>query len=256
MSESVILCEGYHDRAFWAGWLLHLGCVDPGQPKAGHMARSIVRDPWNDPVIGGQFGYHSKSGRFLRVQPCGGKSGIRPAAQRRLGQRVLKGLTRLVLNIDADTHADGTTTGATGLRRQDVVHFIRTTFDPSAVVNVDGEIEIDGGVTKVALVRWEASDPHSPSLPTQQTLERLVSAALIAAYPARAQVVQVWLAARPAPPPSDPKEHAWSHMAGWYAEHGCEDFYANLWRDAVVVSELETRLRSSGAWQIAEGLAS
>ena len=21
MSESVILCEGYYDRAFWAGWL-------------------------------------------------------------------------------------------------------------------------------------------------------------------------------------------------------------------------------------------
>jgi hypothetical protein len=44
-------------------------------------------------------------------------------------------------------------------------------------------------------------------------------------------------------------------MAGWYAEHGCEDFYANLWRDAAVVPELESRLRSSGAWQIAETVA-
>lgn len=30
MTESCIVCEGYHDRAFWAGLLLHLGCIDPG----------------------------------------------------------------------------------------------------------------------------------------------------------------------------------------------------------------------------------
>src|SRR5436309_2878174 len=109
MSHSVILCEGYHDRAFWAGWLKYLHCID-------------------------------------------------------------------------------------------------------------------SGATKVALVRWEASDPDGPGLPQQQTLERLVCAALIAAYPTRAKSVQDWLDSRPQPPGTHPKEHAWSHMAGWYADQGCEAF--------------------------------
>jgi hypothetical protein len=65
-----------------------------------------------------------------------------------------------------------------------------------------------------------------------------------------------WLDARPGPPPAGPKEHAWSYMAGWHAEHGCEDFYSNLWRDAAIVRELESRLRSSGAWQLAQAMAS
>ena len=30
MTESWILCEGYHDRGFWAGWLTYLGCSDVG----------------------------------------------------------------------------------------------------------------------------------------------------------------------------------------------------------------------------------
>ncbi len=254
MSESVILCEGYHDRAFWAGWLLHLGCVDPGLPPAGHSLRSRVLDPWNDPVTSGHFAYYSKNGRFLRVVPCGGRSMILPAARRRLGQRGAKALERLVLTIDADVHPDGRSTGATGLRQQDVLHQVQQ-IDPPASMNADGEIEIDAGATKVALIRWETNDPAAPGLPNQQTLERLVSAALAAVFPPWAKAVQAWLDGRPNQPPPDPKEHAWSVMAGWYAEHGCEDFYSNLWRDPVVMRELESRLRSSGAWQIAETVA-
>jgi hypothetical protein len=43
-------------------------------------------------------------------------------------------------------------------------------------------------------------------------------------------------------------------MAGWYAEHGCEDFYSGLWRDERVRVELEKRLRASGAWDVVEVL--
>jgi hypothetical protein len=255
MSESVVLCEGYYDRAFWAGWLLHLGCVDPGKPTPGHIRRGTIKDPWNDPVVGGHFAFHSQTGKFLRIQPCQGRANILPATDRRLAQRASRPVARLVLNIDADTHTDGTAT-APGLRQQDVLQFIHANFDPAASVNAAGEIEIDGGVTKIALVRWEVSDPHSLSLPSQQTLERLVSAALIAAYPVRAKAVQDWLAARPNPPLADPKEHAWSHMAGWYAEHGCEAFYSNLWNDPNIAKELESRLVPSGAWRTAVTLAS
>jgi hypothetical protein len=255
MSESVIYCEGYHDRAFWAGWLLHLGCVDPGVPPAGGTTRQAVFDPWNTKVQGGQYAYHSPSGRFIRVVPCHGKAEVLRAARIRLTQRGSKALLRLVINIDSDLTASGASAGPTGLQRANVEQLART-FDPSAVVNAGGEIDLDGGATKIALVRWEVTDPPAPGLPDQQTLERLVSAAQVTAYPARAASVQGWLDARPLPPGVDPKEHAWSYMAGWYAEHGCEAFYSNQWNDARVVAELRSRLTSSGAWQIATLLAS
>jgi hypothetical protein len=44
-------------------------------------------------------------------------------------------------------------------------------------------------------------------------------------------------------------------MAGWYAEHACENFYSSLWNDTAILRELETRLRASGAWQIGTALA-
>lgn len=27
--QSIVLCEGFEDRSFWRGWLLHFGCIDP-----------------------------------------------------------------------------------------------------------------------------------------------------------------------------------------------------------------------------------
>jgi hypothetical protein len=255
MSESVILCEGYYDRSFWRAWLTHLGCTDPGAPTPGSSRRSRVVDPWNAPVTGGQYAYLSRTAKFIRVTPCHGKAEVRTEAWNRLTQRTGKALAYLVINIDVDVSVGGPSGGRTGLRPQDVEAFVRQ-FDPSVVVNADGEIEIDAGATKVALVRWEATDPPTPGLPDEQTLERLVCAAVVAAYPARANAVHSWLASRSHPPAADPKEHAWSYMAGWYASHGCDAFYANLWQDAAVVAELEARLRASNAWRVAETLAS
>jgi hypothetical protein len=255
MSESVILCEGYHDRAFWKGWLEHLGCTDPGIPPAGRTGRLPIYDPWNVEVKGGQYAYRSKSGAFVRIRPCNGKSNILHEARIRLTQRTTRALLRLVINIDSDLTASGAIAPSTGLLRANVEQFAGT-FDPSASVNADGEIDLDGGATKISLVRWEVPDRLLAGLPDQQTLERLVSAAQAAAYPARATSVQSWLDSRPAPPGMDPKEHGWSYMAGWYAEHGCEAFYSNQWNDPQVVSELTSRRQSSGAWQIAARLAS
>ncbi len=255
MSESVIFCEGYHDRAFWQGWLLYLGCVDPGAPAPGSSRRGVVRDPWKDKVEAGQHAYHTKGGHFLRVVPCKGKQNLLPLARDRLNKRTGKSLVRLVLCVDPDGLASAGGSVAVGLRAQDVLLDVRRHADANAVRNSDDEIEVDGGATKVSLVRLEATDPPNPALPDQETLERLTCSAIAAAYPARAQVIAAWLASRPAPPPSDPKEHAWSYMAGWYAAHGCENFYANLWNDPNIVRELETRLRASGAWQIAQALA-
>jgi hypothetical protein len=249
MSESVILCEGYHDRAFWAGWLKHLGCVDPGLPPAGSVRRRDIFDPWKTKVTRGQYAFLSKSGGFIRIAPCQGKTRLLSAARDRLDDRTRKALPRLIISIDSDKSVTGVATAA-GLRGQDVERFVQNCADPSAALNAAGEIEVDGGMTKVCLVRWEVTDAASPALPDQQALERLVCSAIIAAYPPRAKAVSDWLASRPIPPAPDPKVHAWSYMAGWYAEHGCESFYSNLWNDPAIVAELQTRLQASGAWQI------
>jgi hypothetical protein len=175
--------------------------------------------------VKGQYAYLSNTGRFLRVQPCGGDSKvIRKAASARLRQRSTKSVLRLVINIDPDSDASGAGTGRTRLRHQDVEALVRT-FDSAAKTNADGDIELDGGATKVSLIRWEVSDPPTPGLPDQQTLERLVCAALLEVYPERGENVQTWLDSRHNPPTSTVKEYAWSYYAGWYADHGTDDFY-------------------------------
>lgn len=63
MSERVVLCEGYHDRAFWAGLLLRLNCGDLAPPPPNHRAGWIIA-----PII-------STAGR-RRVWPsAGGRAG-------------------------------------------------------------------------------------------------------------------------------------------------------------------------------------
>src|SRR5947199_7771732 len=96
-SESVIVCEGYHDRAFWAGWLTRLGCTDPGL-KPGSSTRKPIIDPWGDEVRGGQFAYHSQSGAFLRVVPAHGRTKVLTAARVRLLGRASRPLARLLIN--------------------------------------------------------------------------------------------------------------------------------------------------------------
>ena len=262
--ESLVLCEGYHDRAFWAGWLLHLGCTDPGAAPSGEV-RGKVADPWGKPVAGGDYGFQSKSSAFVRVRPCHGKASVLQEARMRLDQESQRArqdatqirLTRLILTIDPDTPADGSSP-KTGFRRQDLPSWVRR-FDDNARQDESGDWLLFGGVVVVSLLRWETNDPIAVGLPEQQTLERLVCAALVAAFPQRGAAVQAWLDGRADAPVAGPKEFAWSHMAGWYAEHGCQEFYSYLWKaetgDGRVREELEKRLRACGAWRIAEALA-
>jgi hypothetical protein len=253
MSESLVLCEGFHDRAFWAGWLGHLGCSDDGfRPNTpGYPAV----DPFGEKVRGGQYAYRTRGGGFVRVVPCGGRGNILPAARTRLRQRATKALVRLVVNIDPDVDIGAEGASSAGLRAQNIREVVTREFDPAAGMTSEGDIAIDGGTTLVSLIRWEADDPHAEGVPAQQTLERLACTAIVAAYRDRARAVHGWLGSRPAAPVAGPKEHAWSYMAGWYAEHGCDDFYAHLWRDPQIVPELRGRLERSGAWRIAEALA-
>ncbi len=250
MSESVILCEGYHDRAFWAGWLTHLGCTDPGHRDGGR--RREVSDPWSKKVVGGQFAFRSQTDKFVRIIPCHGKDNLLRMAKSRLKDRDRE-LDRLVFSVDADTYAgEGDCSGIT-LNDRAVEGLVR---EFGEVARDDhGDRVLDDTNTTISVVRWQTDETPSPGLPDKQTLERVVCAALAETFADRPAAVQTWLDSRPDGPPAGPKEFAWSYMAGWYAEYGCEAFYRTLWEKDTVAAALKSRLESAGAWRIAQALA-
>lgn len=169
--QHVILCEGYDDRAFWAGWLLHLGCEDPSQ-----AGRVKVKDAWGETVGKGKFLFTTSQGSKILIDPFGG-GGPRPAAATYIRSQATKPLGRLVINLDSDA-----TKGTSG---------------PDAKAVVDGIVRdhreaLDG--TEIVPIIWQCDDGESPGVPGQQTLERLVSAAIAEAYPGRGDAVASWLA--------------------------------------------------------------
>ena len=258
MSESVILCEGYHDRAFWGGWMEYFGCVDPGRGNP----RKPVYDPEGKEVNKPQFGYYTPTGVFLRLIPCRDKRGVRKEASKRLREesdRMKQGasepiLSRLIMSIDSDLAADEIS-AESGLTITNL-HSQFKQFDESAQAAKSGnKVLMFGGKTAVSMLCWEAADAVVPGVPNKQTLERLICSAIVAAYPERGEPVQRWLDSRPNPPKANPKEFSWSHMAGWYAKFDRDPFYQMLWKDENVVNELQRRLEGCGAWQIAEELA-
>jgi hypothetical protein len=251
-SESVVLCEGFYDRSFWSGLLQHIGCTDPGK-STGVTRRVKYQDPWNRSVVDGQFGFASQTSRLIRVKPCHGKTRIIDEIESALDDRGDRRLLRLVVNVDSDKNADGTPATSKLLERVNITELLRRQ-NIAYTDTPDGHLTIDNGDTEICLVSWNVSEPPQDALPNQQTLERLVCAAMFAAYPERAKCVTDWLVSRHNPPDLNVKEYAWSVMAGWYAEGGCDDFYQCFWRDERLASELESRLKQCGAWQVAAKL--
>jgi hypothetical protein len=253
MTESYVLCEGFHDRAFWAGMLLTLGCSDPGLRTDG--SRTTVFDPWSLPVRGdGEFAYRSKSGRFVRLVPAKGKDKLIPLARNRLKTRDQKALLRLVIVADADTNADGTLSTGSPVSYAAIKNLILST-DPSAT-EANNDFVIDDGAGRVSFVRWQPHDPPTPGVPNQHTLERMISAAMVAAFPSRGTCVQTWLDSRLHAPLTTPKSYGWSYLAGWHSDFsGYEAFLSGLWENPKIVATLKPRLEQCGVWRIAEALA-
>jgi len=242
LTQRVVLCEGYSDRAFWKGWLTHLGCA---QRREDPMGRSVGR---------GAFGYQTPSGAFVMVVPCGDRPSVLPEARRRLKERDLEPLlTHLVLNVDRDLDVEQPG-AATGLRAEDVEREVLL-IAPTAGRSPDGGMTLDDGRTTVSLVVWEAPDRGAPGIPRKQTLERLACASIASAYPQRPHAVETWLRTRPEAPPADHRSYAWSYMAGWHARDGCDRFFAAIWEDAAVRAQLELRLKEAGSWRIAQAMA-
>jgi hypothetical protein len=243
--RAVVLCEGYYDRSFWKGWLVHgLGCrsLDPRGP---------LKDPWGKNVGQGHFGFYSSSETlFIRVVPCNGDNKLLPTARRYLESLGTEPLAHLVLNVDVDTSTAG------AARAVEMVRTLVSEVSSTAQRDEAGDFILGASATRVSPVAWYLDRPERAGVPNTQTLERLVCTALYEAYPERAAAVASWLSARPDPSTeAQAKAHAWSYMAGWYAEHGCSDFYEGVWRDPRLAQVLRRYLEDSRAWRVAAMLA-
>lgn len=233
-SESIILVEGFDDRAFFKGLVAALESTDCTEDTSGKK------------VTGGRYGYRTRGGHFFQIVPVHGESNLVPAASRVLYDLDTRPLRRMLVVRDSDLSA----AAPAAVRAVPKALFDVAQKLDEAASFAAGRIELPTLGATVDCLSLRVEDDPSADLPDKQTLERVVCAAIRAAYPDRAASVRDWLASRgEGAPATGHKEHAWSHMAGWYAAYGCAEFYSRLWRDDLIRPELQTRLEACGVWQ-------
>ncbi len=240
-AEYYILCEGYHDRAFWKGLLLHIGCTDPS-----NEGRQSVVDPWKKSVRGGQYAFISPSGRFIRLVAVGGdRNLLHNQFRHRVDKRHIEKLYGLIVSADADVHNDDELIRVS----LPVVSQWALEIDPSRA-EIESHVVLSDE-TPISVLTWMTNTAeNSLGVPAKQTLERMVCSAIVAAYGERGRPVEEWLASRPNPPVHDsPKAHAFSYVAGWYAASASyEGAIASIWRDQRVAKVLVQMLEDQPAW--------
>lgn len=235
-AQRVVICEGYHDRAFWKGWLGRNGC------------RTQSKDPWGQRVTGGQHGWRTPGGAFVRVLPAGGD--LRRVL--RFAEVYLRNSeTEPVPSMVISTDADGRTVTE---RMRDVIHNLRALAEPLdlATPQTTGE-GLTVGETHIVPLVWPCApiDP-APGIPSCGTLEQLVCGVLARREPHRAQDIDDFLKTagdgsgwtRPA---DVGKSHAWAWMAHRQPVDACERFFEAPWGDDTLAAELEAAMGERAA---------
>jgi hypothetical protein len=244
--EGVVLVEGFSDRAFVKGTLEYLGCKSPAIRQGAK-----ITDIWGEHLGAGQFALRTRSEQALRIAPAKGRDNILRTAKGWLRQRDNELRTPMLLLFDADVRAADGSRIASALSYQGIRDSLI-----QAGCSEDSPNNFSLEQCRISIGFWSCNDPASEFLPDVQCLERLVIASIVAAYRDRAAPVKQWLASRPNPPESrSPKEFSWSHMAGWYADDGCDEFFQGIWRDEKIAAQLQQRLTDNGTWGILESLA-
>jgi hypothetical protein len=195
---SVILCEGYHDRAFWAGLLEHQGWIDPGKPEDEESERKPVKDPWKRPVTRGKFlfEWHDEGGKaYVIVDPTRGESHMR----KRLFdyfEDTDHPVQRILVNLDGDVFARRAGDWRENLERC-VEGMVKAAGGVSgARRGADGwTASVHGCPITVVPIACHAGDDPSPGGPVEPNLESLVCTAITTVHPSRGREIADWLLA-------------------------------------------------------------
>jgi hypothetical protein len=252
--KRVVLCEGVHDSAFWGAMLCQ---------------RFQCKEGARDPRGTKETGYSSPSGAFIRIRHLGRKPEWTDV-KNEIEEAKTRPTSDIVLSLDLDLEeAFPDFKQARKQRKQDMLRLaqgVKLANDRpleerwnaatlTAAFPLDSQKPV---VTTVSVALWGATADPRAGLPAKQTLERLVCAAFLLAYPATGAPVQAWLDSRPVPPPLSRdihKAYVASYMAGWHAKRDFQGFFQAVWEDRQVAKHLEDLLKSTLAWDVAERIS-
>jgi hypothetical protein len=141
---------------------------------------------------------------------------------------------------------DGTVGEDSRHLRSDLADRLRRLGEPAVAEEGDHVLRLQDGAVVVG-VTWRCARETADDaalLPSKQTLERVVCAALHQVYPQRVQSARDWLAHRPEPTEhgGDHKASAGAMWAGWHAREGWGYFFEGLWQHPEVGQALLDRV--------------
>ena len=260
----LILCEGYDDRSFLAGFFQrYCQCTEPA-PDARRRSKYGK----------GVYVFSTADGSHeIHVLPCQSVSQVLEAFKtnvREVASGVRPEIDFVTIFTDHDTLPDGRESAVSDTPSPFIKPAsIRHLLDRANIkYRESGSQEVpqwhvekaDKSQCVVALLHIRTHDPASrPGLPSKQTLERLVCHAIAKAHPDRPITVTDWLASRKDKPArtdrQESKEHSYSYLAGWYASDGCDYFFRHIWEQSEAREYLIKEMRDTGILQMLESLA-
>ncbi|MGC9259712.1 MAG: hypothetical protein ACP5I8_06475 [Phycisphaerae bacterium] len=260
----LILCEGYDDRSFLAGFLQHhCRCTEPA--IADRRPSKYGKGAYIFSAAGGSHEIH--------VLPCQSVGQVWRSFKSNIGaiaSGVHPEIDFLTIFTDHDTVPDGQESVVASNSPPFIKPgSIKELLDGAKIKYREGGSQdipdwqidkVDKSQCAVALLHVRTHDLASrPGLPSKQTLERLVCHAIAKAHPDRSNTVTDWLASRQNPPTrtdrQESKEHAYSYLAGWYASDGCDYFFRHIWEQADIREYLIQEMRQTGVLQALESMA-
>ncbi len=260
----LILCEGYDDRSFLAGFFQHhCQCKEPA--PADRRPSKYGKGAYVFSVAGESHEIH--------VLPCQSVSQVLQSFKnnvRAIASGIHPEIDFFTVFTDHDTATDPqgsvvANSSSPFIKPESIRHLLNRAnikYQESGSQEVpQWQIEkADKSQCVVALlhVRTHDANPRK-GLPSKQTLERLVCHAIGKAHPDRPNTVTDWLASRQDKPTrtdrQESKEHAYSYLAGWYASDGCDYFFRHIWEQAQPREHLVQEMRDTGILQTLESMA-
>jgi hypothetical protein len=240
-SVTYVICEGYEDRAFWKGLLLHRRCKD------ARMNGGLAVDPRDqEPIVGGRHAYVTPTGRWIVVQSAEGRNNVRSAAESHVRRLDVRPLEQLIINVDSDADAADP-------ENRSVDDFLDGLAASLGFEKKDLRRRWARKETPMLGIVWECPGTDQLTVPSKQTLERLVCAAIHRVAPDCTQSVRDWLDALPLTCAGQSsnrlhKRQLWTHYGKWFVDCGPEHLLARVWELPEIRDELASILKETGVW--------